>query len=156
MLREYAERAGSPVTSRLPKSRARRYSLILLCAASVLFGPPFATADENPTVNVYGAGASSCGNWLSERKNIAAGGSPTPLAFEQMGWVLGYATAFSQHVQRSAAAAVLPNGRILVQMVDDYCAQRPSDLLAVATSGIMEYAAQAAVQTAGQTQPRHD
>jgi len=73
-----------------------------------------------------------------------------------MGWVLGYATAFSQHVQRSAAAAVLPNGRILVQMVDDYCAQRPSDLLAVATSGIMEYAVQAAVQTAGQTLPRHD
>jgi hypothetical protein len=155
MLREYAERAGSPVKSRLSKSRSRRYGLILFSAAFVLSGPPLAAAGENPTINVYGAGASSCGNWLSERKNIAAGGSPTPLAFEQMGWVLGYATAFSQHVPRSAAAAILPNGGILAQMVDDYCAQRPSDLLAAATSGIMEYAAQAAVQTAGQT-GRHD
>jgi hypothetical protein len=148
MLREYAEKNQLA-------SRGRRCRLSLFCGAFVLSGSSFAAAGENPTINVYGAGASSCGNWLSERKNIAAGGSPTPLAFEQMGWVLGYATAFSQHVPRPAAAAILPNGAILAQMVDDYCVQRPSDFLAAATSGIMEYAAQAAVQTAGQTQ-RHD
>jgi hypothetical protein len=136
----------------LSKSRGRRYRLILFCAAFALSGPPFATADENPTINVYGAGASSCSNWVSERKNIAAGGLPTPLAFEQMGWVLGYATAFSQHVPRPAVAAILPNGGILAQMVDDYCVQRPSDLLAAATSRIMEYVTQATVQTAGHTQ----
>jgi hypothetical protein len=155
MLRKYAQRTSSPVTSRLSKSRGRRWGLILVSAACVLSAPRFATAGENPTINVYGAGASSCGNWLSERKNIAAGGSPTPLAFEQMGWVLGYATAFSQHVPRSAAAAILPNGGILAQMLDDDCTQHPSDWLAAATSRIMEYAAQAAVQTAGQTQ-HHD
>jgi hypothetical protein len=153
MLREHPERTGgSKLTSKsrqLSKSRGCRYGLVLFCAAFVLSGPPFAAAGENPTINVYGAGASSCSNWLSERKNIAAGESPTPLAFEQMGWVLGYATAFSQHVPRSAEAAILPNGGILAQMVDDYCIQRPSDLLAAATSGIMQYAAQAAVQTAG-------
>src|SRR5580704_15793315 len=137
---------------RSSKSRGCRNRLVLLCAALALAGPRFAMAGENSSINIYGAGASSCGNWLSERKNLAAGGAPTPLAFEQMGWVLGYATAFSQHVPRSAAVAILPNGAILAQMVDDYCAQRPSDLLAAATSRIMEYVAQGAVQTTGHTQ----
>jgi hypothetical protein len=152
MLGLSGSRKLTSTNQRLSKSRGRRYRLILFCAAFALSGPTFATADENPTINVYGAGASSCSNWLSERKNIAAGGLPTPLAFEQMGWVLGYATAFSQHVPRSAAATILPNGGILAQMIDDYCVQRPSDLLAAATSRIMEYAAQAAVQTAGPIQ----
>jgi len=132
---------------------SRRYRSILFCAALVLSGTRFASAGENSTFNIYGAGASSCGNWLSERKVIAAGGSPAPLAWEQMGWVLGYATAFSQQVPRSPDAAILPNGSILALMVDDYCLQHPSDLLAQATSRIMEYAAQATVRTAGHTEP---
>ncbi|SRR5258706_13742574 len=133
----------------LPKSRRRRYWSVLSCAVLVLSGTRFATAGENSTFTVYGAGASSCGNWLSGRKNIAAGEAPAPLAWEQMGWVLGYATAFSQHVPRSPDAAILPNGSILALMLDDYCAQHSADLLALATSTIMENATQAAVQTAG-------
>jgi hypothetical protein len=133
----------------LSKLRACLYGLVPFCAALVLSGSSFAAAGENPTINVYGAGASSCSNWLSERKNIAAGESPTPFAWEQMGWVLGYATAFSQHVPRSAEAAILPNGGLLAQMIDSYCVQRPSDLLAAATSTVMQYTARAAVQTAG-------
>src|SRR5579872_3888096 len=103
-----------------------------ICAALLSCYSSTAGAVQNPRFTVYGAGASSCISWLSERKSIAEGNSPTPAAWEQMGWVLGYATAFSQHAQRPSDAALLPTGQRLAAMLDSYCVQRPSDILAAA------------------------
>jgi len=96
--------------------------------------PSLARADENARFTVYGAGASPCASWLSARQNLFRDGNSFALAWEQMGWVLGYLTAYSQHAPAGEGS---PAGSTVSAELDAYCAEHPGDLLATAVSQIV-------------------
>ena len=104
-------------------------------------------ASEKGAFSVYGAGASDCGSWLLERKKILIDGTPSVLGWEQMGWVLGYMTAYSQHRPATPGDAPLPNGLTIASALDAYCAEHPHELLFAAISAVVQDAAQRSIES---------
>jgi hypothetical protein len=110
-------------------------SAVLLSAAISASAQPPAQAAAPPEqmVNLYGAGAKSCGTWLADRE--------TPLHHLELQWVLGYLTASEQflgemrldptgglsHTDANAVAAWL----------DKYCRENPLRPIAFASSNLV-------------------
>lgn len=93
-----------------------------------------ALARDNVNVTIYGVGAFPCTSWSSTRQMLSVTGTPSALAWEQMGWVLGYLTSFGQFALPSGANP--PGGLAVAAELDAYCDQHPDELLAVAVSKV--------------------
>ncbi len=116
---------------------------VTVCAAMSSAASP---ASEKGAFSVYGAGASNCASWLLERRKILVDGTPSVLGWEQMGWVLGYMTAYSQHRPATPGDAPLPNGLAVASALDAYCAEHPREFLFAAISAIVQDAAQQSIE----------
>ena len=68
------------------------------------------------------------------------------LGWEQMGWVLGYMTAYSQHRPATPGDAPLPNGLTIASALDAYCAEYPHELLFAAISAVVQDVAQRSIE----------
>ena len=128
-------------------SRARVVTLVI-AAPIVVISTSMGEARESVNLTIYGAGASQCAAWLSGRHMLSATGTPSPLAWEQMGWVLGYLTAFGQHALPSGV--VPPRGLVVAAELDTYCAEHPDELLAIATFQVATLVVERQLQTARQ------
>ena len=116
---------------------------VTVCAAMSSTASP---ASEKGAFSVYGAGASDCASWLLERRKIFVDGTPSVLGWEQMGWVLGYMTAYSQHRPATPGDALLPNGLTIASALDTYCAEYPRELLFAAISAVVQDVAQRSIE----------
>jgi hypothetical protein len=104
-------------------------------------------ARENVNLTIYGVGAYPCASWSSARQMLSVTGTPSSLAWEQMGWVLGYMTSFGQYALPPGAAS--PVGIAVVGELDSYCAQHPDELLAIAVSQVATLVAGRQLQATG-------
>jgi hypothetical protein len=111
--------------------RMAKMGVIALAVAAVGHASG-ALARENVSLTIYGVGAYPCASWSSARQMLSVTGTPSALAWEQMGWVLGYLTSFGQYALPSGAPP--PAGIAVAGELDSYCAQHPDELLAIAVS----------------------
>ena len=94
--------------------------------------PAVLAADAEGAFRVFGAGELPCGRWLADRLE----GNPSAKQSEM--WVAGYLTAYNQFVFREADITDPYGGAFVLEWLDGYCREHPSDGLVVAVRQLLE------------------
>lgn len=89
---------------------------ILMCAGGA--------TPAKQTYKVYGAGAVSCGAWLSDPS----------LQQSRLSWILGFVSGAGWH----GASLKDTDSDGIKQWIDTYCKDHPLDKLSLATAGVVE------------------
>jgi hypothetical protein len=98
-----------------------------------LFGLPILpSAYAAGTIEVMGAGAKSCGSWVSDRSNNAA--------WTDGSWVLGYVTAEEEDSSMAETGSVSVNTDAdgLFGWLDDYCRANPTESIHQAAAALIQ------------------
>ena len=95
-------------------------------------GPAVLAADAEGEFRVFGSGRLQCGRWLADRLE----GNPSAKQSEM--WVAGYLTAYNQFVFREADITDPYSGEFVLEWLDGYCRERPSNGLVAAVRQLLE------------------
>jgi hypothetical protein len=84
---------------------------------------------------VYGVGLSSCGRWVSERREATSDGASSELQMMMSSWITGFVSAVLDvddvHKYRST------DSHGMQAFVDQYCQKNPNDSLHHAAESLM-------------------
>jgi hypothetical protein len=80
--------------------------------------------------DVLGPGAISCGTWIAQRRDAG------PVMYGDEDWVLGYLTAYDEHVAPDGKISAGTDSDGLMTWIDGYCQAHPLDNLATAASAL--------------------
>lgn len=89
-------------------------------------------ADASGEFRVFGSGDLPCGRWVIDRRER------NPSAVQSEMWVAGYLTAYNQFVFRESDITTPYDGDFLLEWLDSYCRDRPSNELVVAVQQLLE------------------
>lgn len=96
-----------------------------------------AHAQANGDVGTYGAGTSSCGNWLEEKRKIDRGEFSASY-YVGISWVQGYLSAWGVALAAADVKLKKTDSDAMAAFIENYCRENPlEDLLVASTELVM-------------------
>jgi hypothetical protein len=86
---------------------------------------------------ILGASTISCGEWVTNRQQLAATRSASTALWGEAQWILGYVTAMNSAVGPQADFRAGLNESAMMVWVDDYCHAHALDSLGTAASALV-------------------
>jgi hypothetical protein len=95
------------------------------------------SAVQAERAQILGAGASSCGNWLSERQAAFTTQNPSAALWGDSQWILGFIAGANIGIAPDMNLMDGTTGTALMFWVDDYCKDHPLENVATAASALL-------------------
>jgi hypothetical protein len=86
---------------------------------------------------MLGAGASSCGDWLSERQAAVTTQKPSAALWGESQWILGFIAGANVGIAPDMNLIDGTTGTALMVWVDNYCKEHPLENVATAASALL-------------------
>jgi hypothetical protein len=122
--------ARTGVSTRRMRTFLARYLMVICTMFLLATNARAATANDANAPLIIGAGALSCGQWLTDRQGLYS-------AQTIEAWITGYLSGFNAYVFHGDMTNHTDNAD-LFSWIDDYCHAHPLDDIAAATDRLID------------------
>lgn len=106
--------------------------VLVVAAMGVLLSIGAEAADPRGVYTIYGAGNDTCKDWLVDRDEDSV------KAWQREQWVMGYVTAYNRFKFDGKDVASGTDMMAVFDWVDDWCRERPEEMLEHAAFAFFE------------------